>query len=444
MSLQRRPILSLADPQIFARLLTDSPDNADTDHSAKSLRRMLTAQRFARIWSLGLGMLLLVTYPLWFQIPDHGSGFPRVSWITLPSDSWIVFAAEMLALGALICGLTAVWWAGNRRWCWWVIGISLACLVVLDQHRLQPWVYQSLLYAMILAGLSWREGRPWMMAIAISVYFYSALGKLDYQFIHTVGNQMIQTLTGPIGGVSELAATRFAIALPIAELSIAVLLAIPKTRRLGGVVAIAMHLTLIGLLGPWALGHSLGVLAWNGLLAVQAGVLFVAAAPDQNDNAAAPMPVRWITRVILVGALLLPLTERFGYWDHWLSWALYSPHNSRAEIQVHRSVIDQMQPIVREYLDDDADGDRWSQLDIGRWSLEQRWVPIYPQARYQLALALQIARRGNLGQAIRVKLKSVSDRRTGRRQETFLIGRSELEREASRFWLVSGRGDGEV
>ena len=30
--------------------------------------------------------------------------------------------------------------------------------------------------------------------VAISIYFYSALGKLDYQFIHTVGSQMVQAL----------------------------------------------------------------------------------------------------------------------------------------------------------------------------------------------------------------------------------------------------------
>ena len=59
-----------------------------------------------------------------------------------------------------------------------------------------------------------------------------------------------------------------------------------------------------------------------------------------------------------VAALVLPLSERSGYWDHWLSWALYSPHNSRAEIQIHQSAVDQLPQIAATYLmpDDDADG----------------------------------------------------------------------------------------
>ncbi|QDV84334.1 hypothetical protein TBK1r_32790 [Stieleria magnilauensis] len=399
----------------------------------------MAANRFARVWAIGLAVLILVTLPIWIPPWGRDPGFPPVPWIAVPGAEWLAGAVETVALAVLLIGLAAAVYRGADRWCWWGVAAALACLIVLDQHRLQPWAYQSLLYAVLFAGMSWREGRRWVIAIAISIYFYSASGKFDYQFVHTVGHQMVQTLASPIGGVGDATAARLAFALPAGELAIAMALAFPWTRRIGGVCAIAMHVTLIGLLGPWSLSHSLGVLAWNGLLAIQAALLFVVSPrPMEQTDQQVPLPtrhlVRWPIRLAVVAALLLPLTERSGYWDHWTSWALYSPHNSRVEIQIHQSAIDRMPSDVAAFLDD-PDGDRWSDLDIGQWSLERRWVPVYPQARYQLELAVQLAERHDLDQAIRVKLKRASDRWTGERQETFLIGVAELKREAERYWL---------
>ncbi|MDV6034333.1 MAG: hypothetical protein F9B45_30410 [Phycisphaera sp. RhM] len=419
--------------------MTLPPDTTDPPSPSTGPMQSMAANRFARVWAIGLAVLILVTLPIWIPTWGRDPGFPPVPWVAMPGAEWLVGAVETVALALLLVGLAAAVYRGADRWCWWGVAAALAVLIVLDQHRLQPWAYQSLLYSVLFAGMSWRDGRRWVIAIAISIYFYSASGKFDYQFVHTVGHQMVQTLASPLGGVGDATATRLAFALPTGELAIAIALAFPRTRRIGGVCAIAMHVTLIGLLGPWSLSHSPGVLAWNGLLAIQAALLFVVSPrsmerTDRQVPLPARAPLRWPIRLAVVAALLLPLTERSGYWDHWTSWALYSPHNSRAEIQIHQSAIDRMPSDVAAYLDD-PDGDRWSDLDIGQWSLERRWVPVYPQARYQLDLAVQLAERHDLDQAIRVKLKRVSDRWTGERHETFLIGASELKRQSETYWL---------
>ncbi|WP_182867365.1 hypothetical protein [Stieleria mannarensis] len=426
--------------------MTTSTETTATQRLATSQETRSLAILFGRVRAIGLGVLILVTLPIWFHPWWPEAGFPRVPWIAIPGGAWGVAVVETLALLGLVLGLIVAMRWGIQRWCWWGIAAALATLVVLDQHRLQPWAYQSMLYAVILGGLPWREGRRWVMALAISVYFYSAFGKLDFQFVHTVGHQMVQTLAAPIGGLGEATATKLAFALPLGELSIALALMFPRTRRIAGVAAAAMHLTLIGLLGPWSLGHSLGVLAWNGLLAVEVVLLFVVlprgeAGPESaehsesNERSPASLTLRWAIRMPILAALLLPLSERSGYWDHWTSWALYSPHNSRVDVQIHDSAIDRLPDRVAKFLAEDDDGDRWRDLDLGGWSLDQRRVPVYPQARYQLQLALALAKRHDLGPAIRVKLKSASDRWTGKRQETFLIGQGELERRADRPWL---------
>lgn len=423
----------------------DAPSDQSDEPTPGVAAAVATEQAlFARVWGLGLIALMIATAPLWIQSLSGDDGYPRITWLSLLEHPVFERVIDNALLVVITVAVALQFKAPFRRWSWLLIGIALTGLILTDQHRLQPWAYQSVVYAVVLSQMPWREGRRWVVAVAISIYFYSALGKLDYQFIHTVGSQMVQALATPIGGLGDTLATKLAVVLPLGELTIAVLLMVPRTRRLGGFLAIAMHTTLFLLLGPISLGHSYGVLTWNALLAAQSWLLFVRRTPpiesqQQSSIKASPAPLLWTARAIVTLTLLMPLAERSGYWDHWTSWALYSPHNSRAEIQIHESAMNKLSESMGVYLKEDDDGDRWRDLDIEAWSLKQRLAPVYPQARYQLALALELAEERGLDQAIRVKSKSVSDRRNGMRQETFLIGRREIAKAMSAYWLCSGR-----
>ena len=178
------------------------------------------------------------------------------------------------------------------------------------------------------------------------------------------------------------------------------------------------------------------------LLIVQAYLLMLKPElyPDEAARAAKQVhrsgPGCRFAQGVVIIALVAPLFERSGYWDHWTSWSLYSPHTSRVEIELHHSAIDALPAIVRSFLEEDADGDGWHELAIDRWSLEERAVPIYPQARYQLALAAAIANRNQLSDEIRARVKSVSDRWTGQRREQLMLGRGEIDEGLKMFWLT--------
>ena len=135
-------------------------------------------------------------------------------------------------------------------------------------------------------------------------------------------------------------------------------------------------------------------------------------------------------------ALVAPLGERLGYWDHWLSWALYSPHSSRVEVEVHESAIEKIDSETRNFFVEKDENDRWRALAMDAWSLQRLGVPIYPQARFQLAVADQLAREHQLGDAIRVIVRDVSDRWTGERVEERLIGEKKIREELERYWLA--------
>jgi hypothetical protein len=368
--------------------------------------------------------------------------------ISVP-EQWSV-VIEWLSVVSLVGSLVGCALGSSRR-LWWVVAASLAASFVLDQHRLQPWAYQSMIYATLFASLPWPVARRWMMPLAISVYVYSGLGKLDFQFAHSVGQEMISVATRPFGGLPENLSpemrSALALVLPAGECLTGLFLIPRRVRPIAGSLLIAMHGVLIGLLGPWGLNHSWGVLIWNSLLIVQAWFLFVrptedrgASEPPTPESAERGRPNRLnvgglLARGLVTIVIVAPLFERAGYWDHWLSWALYAPHSSRVDVDIHRSALEPLDKSLRHALEADDDQDGWQRLSLSRWSLESLGVPIYPQARYQLGLTREIARRHQLGDAVRVKIRGPADRWSGRRSVEWAVGQNELRRASERFWL---------
>jgi hypothetical protein len=416
-----------------------------------------------RLWGLCLLLLVAGTFRLWFSLP----GTPNMPMIPLvQSGMRFPSASSLIPSTTLVVGLLVVVVSPGRfRRAWWLVAASFFASFFLDQHRLQPWAYQGAIYALIFASMDQPRARRYLIPLAASVYVYSAVGKFDFQFAHTVGQDFLSALAQPLGGLPEsldqLSRAKIALLFPTMELLAGIGLLFRRTRPLSAVVVILMHASLVAILGPWGLDHSAGVLIWNLSLIVQAYLLMLK--PDSTDSKRSAQREQdaqrepdaerepdldgdqpqqrgnigsLLVRVIVVGALVAPVFERWGYWDHWPSWSLYSPHTSRVEIELHRSAIDSLHPDVRSYLQEDANQDGWQQLEIERWSLASRGVPIYPQARYQLALAEEIAIEHQLQDEIRAQVKGVSDRWTGRRDKQLLLGRREIEDCLKSYWLM--------
>lgn len=407
---------------------------------------------YEAFWSLALLALMAATFRLWLPASWIGAGdYPAVPMFDPATVGLSQQTSDFLSIAttfaiAIACFVTVG--MGRSRWAWPIIAVSLAIAVALDQHRLQPWVYQSFLYAVLLASASRTEsGRlseatfRLLRLLTISVYLFSAAGKFDFQFLHTVGQDFLTTPLQWIGvDVSTwsartrlIAATTF----PTFELCVAMMLCWPRTRVFGVWMATAMHLGLIAVLSPMGLGHSPGVLVWNVVMAMQAWWLFAGPVVETDDEPRSEngraSTLSWVAIVI---ALVMPIFERGGYWDHWLSWALYSPHSSRATLQIHESAIDQLPEAWRVAVTADDDSDRWHDLNLGQLSLAIRRVPVVPQARYQWALADRIIQESGIKNQVRGKVQSASDRWTGQRGEQWWTRPDEFQRAGESFWLV--------
>jgi len=323
---------------------------------------------------------------------------------------------------------------------WLLAGLCAALLVCLDQQRLQPWFYQLFLTSIVFATCDRTSTLKLIRALVISVYFYSAVGKFDYQFVNSVAPDFLRTLMSWIGqdwnALDDNQKFWCAVCLPTLELVLATALCVSwaiyvPLRRLACVAAIAFHIGLALLFSTVGLGHSLGVVLWNIQFAIQAWLLF-GRWPEHTNQSHRIRPTNWLATAVIAAAVFMPLGERFGRWDHWPSWALYAPHSSRAEIYVASDSLGRLPSILGELVEaelaDDGRADDvvtlWYRLPIKEWCLAETGAPIYPQDRLGVGVGNYL--RDVLGgYSIRVDLLGVAGRFDGQRPKLERVLRPE-------------------
>jgi hypothetical protein len=355
---------------------------------------------FGRFRAAICGSTLLMvglSWPLWVDDPD----FPRVPFVDgLPEiPAWasrVDFVGIVATLGLATIGFR--WRA--------MIAISLPLLIfaiLRDQNRFQPWAYQYALIGLAMACASRAEALRLARWYVFGLYFYSGLSKLDTSFCRELGPTFLATALGPIGlhpmGWPDSARTLACLAMPAFEVAVAWLLIVPRTRRVGLIAAVAQHLALIGILGPWGLGHSTIVLVWNAGLIVEDIILFGRTTIPVGIETGTRFGA--LARLTFWSAMILPVGERLGLSDAWPGHALYASHAERSEIFIHEDDVDRYPEAIRRRLGP-AGLTPWRRLDLTGWSRDVRGTPIYPSRRVGSGLAEFLEARYSGTQPIRL------------------------------------------
>ncbi len=390
-----------------------------------------------RVWACFGICLFVATWKLW----TPQSLFPQIPifefLVDIPATiDWIAFATVLSSL-ILIAAKRSL--SNFQTSCLLALFTSgLAVLFSLDQHRFQPWAWHWFVFAVILAIAQRREAMYWLRWIAISVYIYSAISKLDYQFTHTVGMQMLETLAKPVAGSNAdwllEFGPRFVLLLPMAELLVGFGLIFSMTRVASGWLAIILHGSLVFILGPFGLNHYLPVLVWNVYFAIQAYWLFVKSESEDPSERMSSIGSKVVSGFALCVALF-PATCSLDGCDHWLAWELYAPRSSRIKIELPETVVQQLPNTVAMYAKKSAALPGVIELDLAQWSLKELSVPVYPQSRFQFGVARWTGERLDNDQTMHVTVKSQSDRWTGSREQRNVQGMLDFKNEASRYWL---------
>ena len=308
--------------------------------------------------------------------------------------------------------------------------------VIADQNRFQPWVYQALIVGIGLVGDS--KGRALRMArwYTVGLYAYSGLSKLDSSFCRELGPTFLSAALEPMGlslaGWPESARTLAVLAMPGFEIVEAGLLASSKTRRLGLIGSMALHLSLVLILGPWALGHSLIVLIWNAAQIAENLCLFVPTEIPEDLEASPRFSL--ISRGIFWFAMALPISERWGFADAWPAHALYASHAERSDVFVHEDDVEKFPEAIRRRLGA-ADSTVWRRLDLTGWSRDVRGTPLYPSGRVGNAVAEFLETRYGGIQPIRLTQWGRAALFDARRESDESIGLRAIRLRGDRFWI---------
>ncbi len=361
------------------------------------------ADRLRVWWSLSGLCLIAATWKLWTpqrefpQVPLFGwAGSIPAMW------DWLCLA---IVCGGLVSGVRI----RSAQLSWLFVLVGLSGLWLVDQHRLQPWAWQLWLLAIMFV---WDSGcgpdscgsedscelldqpttRAWATSLTISIYFWSAVSKLDPQFAMTHGQTLISAFFGAIGiQVSDWPTSLrwwTALGLPSAELGVAIGLMIPRVRRLAMWGAIGLHIGLLVALGPWGLGHSAGVLVWNVAYIGHDWLLFGERSTRTRHASEGERFFDFLRRRALWSvrprlrfgfvsfACLWPITHPWGWCDRWLAWSVYSARGSNVSVVLSAEGVARLPPSMQPLVES-------GELRLDQWSLSALNVPIYPELRFQ-------------------------------------------------------------
>lgn len=390
---------------------------------------------YQRLVSLFLPVMACATYPMW--IPQNR--FPAVPWFEflcpVPGfvDAALFGMILLLSLLLLVIGPQG----RLRSHLWLAVAFALTFAFLLNQHRFQPWAYQfavlSILFALTPPGIA-RRLATWL---TLSVYFYSALSKLNPAFVNELGADFLSML-GSMVGLSLDPGTLgpwkwLALAFPAFEWLAFLLLINRPTRKVGVIAACLMHGGLLLILGPLGLNHSWGVLLWN-LFFISQAILLFWFSPEEVPAFSGTWQQR-VAQVVCAVVLLFPTLEVIGLGDAWPAWGLYASHVGRTHCFIVRHAVDSLPEDLQAYVDTDSTEDLFVPIELSRWSLETTGAPIYPGRRFAFAAGRSLVMKTDTANFMRFVVESPS----GRFQDVRLtdaFSAEHLEQDSrKRFWL---------
>ncbi len=404
---------------------------APTEQAASRLRRWI---------GLALAVLVGTSWPLWTAATE----LPQIPWsgLLVSAPRWIDSALLLLLLVASVAavlGPSRPEWTRTIGFRLWLV---LSGLILLDQHRLQPWAYEFWLLLGVFSLADAPTALRCSRAVVVSVYVWSGVSKIDPGFVAGHGQMLLDGLLQSVGLADAAwnnAQRSLAVSLmPAAELLIALLLVLPRWRRFGLGLSIGLHLVLLLAVGPWGLDHKVGVLLWNVYFIGQNLLLFGASSRTAVDAVPSPIPDRKGDRLAVgftVAAVLAPLLNPIGYWDHWPSWSVYSAHPAIVRMYVAEADVSRLPESLQPLVLPPEPLQSWRQVPLEQWSFAEREVPPYPQSRWKLALAAAIAEQAGLEEGVRLEVqRRASWWKTDRTIESW-TGREAIEQARSGHWI---------
>ena len=359
-------------------------------------------------------ILMAVTWPLWFS----QSEYPMLGIVPLANQLPLWFHQLLSALLMTGCLAIAVLQlrmiqqdksndkptgialraAFISRWLVGLLLFSAVSLVLLDQHRLQPWHWLTFLILTEWTLLNQSDFLKTVRITLATVYIFASLSRFGPDVAAGMSGQVLKVILKTIElewiQPGDQRFKQLAILMNSAELLIGVTLLFHRIRRAAVVGAVLLHLTLLICLSPLGLNHHAGVLVWNAFLMIIVPVAFWHRNSHSFQTPAAEtstgLPSQRVSRTakfLIAAVLFIPASALFAVADNWLGWQVYSPRPEILKVTVDERAIRFLPGSLKPFVQPPQPLQTDCVLRLDLWSLHCKSVPVYPEDRLQIATA---------------------------------------------------------
>ncbi len=317
-----------------------------------------------------LSMLIMMLYApkLWITTKDFPV-IPLFDGLPIPKYPFDYILAITYALSMLI------YLFKPKRWLGVLIVVLYVFLSFIDQNRLQPYFYQSMLT--ILAIVLYKEHTKTkkvlhtVILIFLATYFWSGIHKVNGIFY----TQWMHALQKHFSFIPEILLQLFTYAVPWLEALMGVLLLFNKTRKIGVFFIIIMHSIIVIML--FYLGYGYNVVPWNLQNILSVFIIFWSLKTDSFTEFFA-YQLSYQKIILLVFTVILPISNLFGGWDHLLSFSFFSSKLNYYYVEINEELENKLPNHIKRYF-------RYNNnkpiIYLNEWSGDVNKVLFYPEDR---------------------------------------------------------------
>jgi hypothetical protein len=333
---------------------------------------------------------LLMSFRAWIG-PRSFPAAPVFGWLPALDDmvAWGLFAALFVLAAAILVA------SEPRKF---IAGFLLIVLVfcALDQTRWQPWVFQYVVLLATLGLFSWSSqdivGQQRTLNIARLViagtYVFSGLQKLNWNFIDNDFPFIVRPITGVLPSAAG-ALHSLGMVAPFVQILFGVGLLTRRFRRVALVFAVAMHLFILAMFGPFGLDWNHIVWPWTATMAVLDILLFAGNAQFSLRDVVWTR-ARWDHAAVFALFVLLPILSFLNLWDSYLSSAIYSGNLTEAIIYASDTGARDLPASVKQYVVHTSPDT--NVLNLQYWAVQDIDIVPYPETRVFKAIAASLCR----------------------------------------------------
>ncbi|MGI8468746.1 MAG: hypothetical protein ACR2N3_09855, partial [Pyrinomonadaceae bacterium] len=346
--------------------------------------------KFLRITiCLGLLVGIVCSHEAWF--PVYRS-FPRVPFVfALPENFVLLY--EWLFSSILVISLILIIFSRRPKIFLAVVISSLVLLAFFDYLRLQPWTYQ---YLLILAVFYWHDWETdgksagnqtlgLVQIIIAGLYIWSGVQKMNFTFSRELLPNLLMPLQNLFPSI-HLPFQFLGIAIPLTESLIGCGLLFRGTRNLAVCLAVLMHSFVLTLL--IVRDYNSIIWVWNFTL-IFAVVFAFWRNPVSLRKTITSGKFTFVKLIVFAG-VLLPILSFFGWWDMFLSGALYSGNVEIPVIRINENVFEKLPPTAKSTVFQTKSGQQM--LPLFEWSIADTNAPVYLEQRVFRQAAFEVCK----------------------------------------------------